>query len=56
MLIGFFLIIFFVFFFFEICFGPGIFAERGLVYGAGVDDYAGFDGGRLRLEDAVCRA
>jgi hypothetical protein len=35
--------VFFVFFFFEIFFAPGIFAERGLVYRAGIDNYAGFD-------------
>lgn len=30
-----------VFFLFEIFPAPGIFAERGLVYRAGIDDYAG---------------
>jgi len=34
-----------LFFIFEIIAIPGIFAERGLVYGFGIDDYAGFDDG-----------
>jgi hypothetical protein len=42
---GFVLIIFFVFFFFEVFAVPGIFAERGLVYRFGIDDYSGFDDG-----------
>ena len=40
-LAGFFLIVFFVFVF-EIFGAPGVFAERGLVYGLGINDYTGF--------------
>jgi hypothetical protein len=40
---GFFLIV--LFFIFEIIAIPGIFAKRGLVYGFGIDDHAGFDDG-----------
>jgi hypothetical protein len=39
------LIVFFVFFFFEIFAAPGVFTERGIAYGAGIDDDAGFDDG-----------
>ena len=39
------LIVFFVFFFFKIFVAPEIFAEHGLVHGAGIDDYASLDRG-----------
>jgi hypothetical protein len=48
------LILLFVFFFLEIFWAPGVFAERGLVYGAGIDDYAGFNDG-LEVDSAEVR-
>jgi hypothetical protein len=53
-LAGFGLIVFFVFFFLEIFSAPGIFAERGFAYGAGIDDHAGFYGG-LEIDAAQVR-
>jgi hypothetical protein len=42
------------FFRFEIFPAPGIFAERGLVYRAGIDDYAGFYRG-FEIDSAQAR-
>jgi hypothetical protein len=51
---GRFLVILFVFFFLEILAAPGILAQRGLVHGARINDYAGFDGG-LEIDAAEVR-
>ena len=48
------LIFFFVFFLFEIFPAPGIFAERSLVYRAGIDDHAGLNGG-FEIDSAEVR-
>ena len=48
------LIFFFVFIFFEIFSAPGVFAERSLVYRAGIDDHAGLNGG-FEIDSAEVR-
>jgi hypothetical protein len=48
------LILCFVFFFLEIFRAPGVFAERGLIYRAGINDHAGFNDG-LEVDAAEVR-